>query len=1005
MDSITTLNEFLEYTELSKSKGLFFADNTEGLTARESHLLEWGKSKIKADALFALYPATSSSCIPLVYFRRLEEPDSRVIAETHKLAWNMGHAPLLMIVVPGVIKVYSTYNMPKFKIGTDELDENAGLIDTINFVGRAENWRQEALKYRKEELLSGRYWERNKGRFNSNTRVERTLLTNLSTIRDSLMQDGGLSARIVHRLLGRAIFIQYLQDRKDNNGKNVFPADFFSKYSEGATNFVDVLKDREGTYSLFQDLEDKFKGNIFPINYDEERVVKQHHLGRLADFISGDIHLNTKQVTFWPFYSFDAIPIEFISNLYEKFFHYEEENQPEESNNRKKQKAGTFYTPHRLVEFLMDEVLPWDGKETDIQLIDPACGSGIFLVEAYRRLIARWQRSNPCEQLTAPVLKKLLTKNIFGIDLNPEAVRVAAFSLYLTLCDYLEPRYIWNNVTFPSLDANLNTCDFFELLDSKQIHRKKYDIVIGNPPWESKLSKSAMAYLKKKSRPIGDKQIAQAFLWGATDICKDSGEIVLLAPSKGLLFNNSTTNKIFRKQFFSCFDVKTIVNFSTLRRTLFAKAIGPSAAIFYNPRQPCPTGKILYCSPKPCYSPEDSWHFVIEPQDIAFIPLGHAMDNQHIWKAAMWGGPRDWELIQKLAHFPNLYDICDRREWTYGEGFIRGNKKEEASWLTDKSFVPSTSLSRYVVDEEVLLKLEDRFFERPRKNKRNIFNGPHLLISQSPKGKRGFIAALLRNYAVFTHSILGISSNKSKDEGNLGAVCLTLTGKIILYYAMLTGRKWLVERDELETDEFMSLPIPYEIYEGEFKITYNELTEITKCLEKNIDYSNRIIKLYNLTSDEMILVDDALKFSLDLFYHKENSVAIELLTKEVLMQYGQSLCKVMNESFGRKGGFSATMLSGDMPMIIAHITLNKNRTKSMVTINDVPNKLVEVIEYLDKVMLEEKSKGIYVRRSMKYYVGTDIYIVKRNQRRFWTQSAAFRDADEVYADIMNSWKG
>ena len=99
------------------------------------------------------------------------------------------------------------------------------------------------------------------------------------------------------------------------------------------------------------------------------------------------------------------------------------------------------------------------------------------------------------------------------------------------------------------------------------------------------------------------------------------------------------------------------------------------------------------------------------------------------------------------------------------------------------------------------------------------------------------------------------------------------------------------------------------------------------------------------------------------------------------------------------------MLTGDMPMIVAHITLNYGDRSQTATVDNAPSRLAQAIKRLDQVLLDEGTSSIHVRRNVRIYEGSEIYIVKRNQRRFWTKSAAFRDADETYADIMRSWRG
>ena len=219
-----------------------------------------------------------------------------------------------------------------------------------------------------------------------------------------------------------------------------------------------------------------------------------------------------------------------------------------------------------LVDTLLDEVYPWEGVYEPISIIDPSCGSGIFLVEAYRRIVCRWMRTKGVSQITNEQLTDILKECIYGVDLNEEAVRVASFSLSLALCDFLDPRSIWNELSFPKLvNTNLIVSDFFDVeLDSRL---KKYDIVIGNPPWQSQLTEKAVEYIDSNDYIVGDKQIAQAFSIKCTKICKENGVICLLMPSKGLLFNRSSQSSMYRKRLFDENTVSVIINFSLSQST------------------------------------------------------------------------------------------------------------------------------------------------------------------------------------------------------------------------------------------------------------------------------------------------------------------------------------------------------------------------------------------------------------------------------------------------------
>lgn len=1015
MDQADTLHNLLQDTGLDDSPEFASVDGADKLSPRERHFLDWGHDKIKADAVLFQRIPVNNSCFPLAYFRRLQDDNPEMIAQAHRLAWNMGRAPLLFLVLPGKILVHSTFEPPQLDRRDGQLDPEAGLIDTLDLTVRTERTRQTIAKYRREELLSGRYWELDatRQRFSPNNRIQKNLLDNLSGIRELLISrmdsslDPSTSAQIIHSLLGRAIFIQYLQDRKDSNGHSAFPQGYLGRFKSGAQDFADVLEVKRATYELFDALTEKFNGDIFPVTSRERDTVKSEHLGILAQFLRGKIDVRRRQLCFWPLYSFDAIPIEFISNMYEEFFHYETvEAKTTKSSRKRKDKDGTYYTPHRLADFLLDEMLPWEGPAVATKVLDPSCGSGIFLVEAYRRLISRWQQANSGERPGVGELRGIMEKSLFGIDKNPEAIRVAAFSLYLTMCDYLEPRHIWNKVKFPELrDKNLWVQDFFSFAESPPDQAKDVDLVIGNPPWESSLPESAESFLAKRERAVGDKQIAQAFLWAAPELCKPGGQVCLVAPSKGLLFNTSGPNTTFRKQFLSSYAVDLVVNFSALRRSLFAKAVGPASPIVYRPVPPSDDHKIAYCCPKPINSAEDSWHYVVSSTDIQHIPLSVAMENPYVWKTAMWGGPRDWELIKRLSELPSLEDHAEAMGWTHGEGFIVGRRdRKKAPRLTGKPDVETDCLEKFSVLEDDLPLLDETEFYRSAKTKRAIFEGPHILFGQGPKADQGFVAALLKNDAVFRDSILGIAGPRHH-EAHLGAVCAALLTNACRYFAMMTVSTWLVERDKLEKAEVMALPLPAAVSSGQLTITHRKLQQAAKDPQVALTLLKKMEKAYRLDKCEELLIQDAIEYELDYFRKGSSSDAVKPATKVMLRKYAQVLSKSLSSSFSHVdsiAAFPVIVYLGDCPMLAVAVQLKSSQGEG-IEVRDASDELQSVLNNMDKVLLEKHDSGLYVRRDVRVYHENHVFIAKRNQRRLWSQSAALRDADAIYADIMNAW--
>lgn len=82
-------------------------------------------------------------------------------------------------------------------------------------------------------------------------------------------------------------------------------------------------------------------------------------------------------------------------------------------------------------------------NEYSFKVIDPACGSGIFLVTAFKRLIQWWRIANNFQKPNKDILKNILRRNIYGIDKDCNAVQLTYFSLCLSLCDMLSPKDLY----------------------------------------------------------------------------------------------------------------------------------------------------------------------------------------------------------------------------------------------------------------------------------------------------------------------------------------------------------------------------------------------------------------------------------------------------------------------------------------------------------------------------------------------------------------------------------
>ena len=535
--ALANVFDALEYLD---DKGLVTVDSPD-VGDERSYVWQEIRDKLQIDAAYF------HGNIPVVYFKELQTVNDDYVRDLHRSLWNHNRAPLLIAVLPQEVRVYNCFALPQRDSGLLMAENGALLKQAVQQVTNVLELRRELSEYRRREIVSGRFARIQQGEFNRKQRVDSRLLENLRHVRRHLIDDG-LSKPVANSLLGRSIFVRYLEDR------GVIDEDYYRRFASGLSLHALLKGSLNETYRLFDELAHRFNGDLFPINDIERDQVKPQHLNLLGRFLDGE-EVTSGQMYFWA-YDFKYVPIELVSAIYETFL------------DEDRQKTGAYYTPPEIVDYVLNEVLPFERKNQDIRILDPACGSGIFLVEAYRRLVMLQRHARGDQNLSFEELRDLLTDSIHGVDLSEDAIQVAAFSCYLALLDFLEPKSIWENARFPRLKGtNLFVNDFFET--DAPFNQGRYDVIIGNPPWRSSLTKSAADYVRRNQHAIGDKQIAQAFLWRAPTLLADKGRVCLLAPSKSTLFNQSGPNREFRHQFFVAHQVTQVVDFSAFRRSLF----------------------------------------------------------------------------------------------------------------------------------------------------------------------------------------------------------------------------------------------------------------------------------------------------------------------------------------------------------------------------------------------------------------------------------------------------
>jgi hypothetical protein len=807
--------------------------------------------------IIAADPSSESTEAPLAVVCEFPRAaGTEVLDLAHKLAWNFSRTALLVTLEPHQMIAWSCYLDPT-KGGQRRVCEMP-TTKGLSSVGTPEQRRLRDLLHW-VNLITHRAQNVQHDKFPADGRADTLLLKNLRYVRGELL-GMGLAQDHCHDLLARIIFTQFLFHRKDSGGHAFFSKQKMKRLhddgvlSKAHNDLASVLCHRSDTYALFRWMDDRFNGDLFPGKAgddDDEResawraerkAVSKDHLDLLAGLIRGDLHVADKQHTLWPFYSFDTIPLEFISSVYEEFLTAEE---------RGNDKA--YYTPSHLVDYVLDAVLPWKSADWDVRILDPCCGSAIFLVKAFQRLIHRWRQAHPGKDPLVSDLRPILENNLVGVDKNPEAVRVACFSLYLAMADAIEPKHYVtrdNVKVFPRLRGRRLICqDFFDENTSEigtKADKESFDYVLGNAPWgdssilPDKLPAESKADYRKRIKslpptpaqkwaaandwPVANKDIGPLFLAKAAALVKPAGFVAMVDTASLLYWRDGQATEL-REKLFSTFTFEEVTNLSALRRELFTQAIGPACIVVFGTEKPERAKTFYYYTPKPTRSlspqrakPPTTQGFSIEPHDIAVVSHAQAGELAWAWSALAVGGNRHFNLVQRLSSFPTLEKLETAGEVETRKGVITGDRKLHFPEHEGKPILAAPTFPKGVfleLDASTLPPWTDARATSGDAVDFAPFKSPQMLIKQSYVAKLGRMRAALvkksrKSDVTICREAYVTCHDNAKDERHIRAASIAYNSGFAVFFFALTSGSFPFYISKMAVRELLQLPLPTE---------------------------------------------------------------------------------------------------------------------------------------------------------------------------------------------------
>jgi len=365
----------------------------------------------------------------------------------------------------------------------------------------------------------------------------------------------------VQKLLDRIIFLRICEDR------GIEPYGQLHTKAESGDVYTHLL-------NHFKLAKSKYNSGIF--DFGTDRITQEF---RIDDRVLKTVI----QSLYYPKspYEFSVLGVEILGNVYEQFLakvirltaghQAKVETKPEV-----KKAGGMYYTPQYIVDYIVKntvgKLVEGKGKMpeeiAEIKILDSACGSGSFLIGAYTYLLRYhldWYVSNEPKKhkeavfqvrenewyLTTAEKKRILLNNIFGVDIDPQAVEVTKLSLLLKVLEHESCESIDQQVklglegVLPNLGGNIKCGnsligpDFYgtgqqeRLFDEEEMRGVNvFDCVVGNPPYVMHSDLPGSEYLYKKyTLSFGKPDLYRFFVEKSYYLLSNNGHFAFILPN------------------------------------------------------------------------------------------------------------------------------------------------------------------------------------------------------------------------------------------------------------------------------------------------------------------------------------------------------------------------------------------------------------------------------------------------------------------------------------------
>ncbi len=940
------------------------------------------KEKLGVDYVYEVSGLTT------VYFSYLPETNfSEELHELHQKIWNENKSEVFIVISDDKTYLCSS----KYKPSRD--DKNACKIKDFKYGINTPGFDKKKIEYLlKESIDSDYFWSfvLREIKESKKQKVDDDLLLNLIKLKGNLRTY--LSAEKIYILIERCLFLKFLEDRNFRCQETL----------------IDILQHSTGSKLIdeFKEVNRLLNGDIFN-EADGDKIICEEDLNKeiireLHSFFKMD-YRNRSQFRLFP-YKFDIIPVELLSNVYEAFLKHGE-----------KSKEGIYYTPSNLAELILGDTLaPVLEANAQPTCIDFACGSGIFLVKAFEKIV----RKNDC--FSDFEKKKAILKNcIFGVEKDPVATRITIFSLYLKLLegensDKLRLAIEKDEIKFPKLhNKNILEKDtlydelVFENEDGK--HFENFDVIVGNPPWGKNLFENrdiSKMKLSDDRKEVADvKQSSQFFILKAADFMNKSS-------IAGMVMNNSNLltgkGKGFRNWLLKKTDIKKVYELTQCNPILFKKrtldkmkigADEPAAVLIFGMPGDGKDQTIKYINPTLDVLSKFLQKISIKPSEAQLIPKD-ILDNDLAWRVMSLGGLDDYRLINKLnAHRGGLF-----LKGFHGFQFSKDDAKGFKMILRDCTFMDKESVESYAMNRQKFNQIDKegkKIRTRSVNPNKKEFLLPKLVMTRYLGRKLRINAAYDSEGYRFHESLLGLLLDEKSDYRILLSF---FNSSVINYYlTMCSAQIKKGTFDMLHSGEIESVPIPIE---NDIPDTFKKrLIEIVERIEETGFASKVLVDEIDETVFDIYHLKDFEKQRIRDFYfvNERRCGGSELVGESDFSKYVSRFRNVFDfilkeDKFLNAEAYYSTNLGAGLKF-----TLVDNKSKKTQVDVSISESLRQTIRSISMETLGgEKEKALLKQDKVKLYDDESFTIIKSNNIKDWTETAAINDANEEIGLFVQS---